>query len=90
MQVPDPVEFAKKRFGNTLQGGATEMDPPTNVRGWLPLIRKLADSPSASGTLRNAFVTQLGAMMQAPATARTKMFDMDELDQDLQGLADGL
>ena len=90
ISVPDPVEFAKSRLGGTLRGRSAGPQSPANVKGWLPVIRSIANAPGASGTLRGAMLTQLSAMVNNPAVPQSTVLDMDDLDRDLQGLANDL
>lgn len=90
VQVPNPVEFAKQRFKGTLQGGASEIQPRIDPAPWMPLFRRLSNAPNASGNLRNAMTAQLGSMIQRPTTGRSRLVDLDELDNDLSFFANEL
>ena len=90
VQVPNPVDFAKQKFKGTLQGGASDIQAQIDPAPWMPLFRRLANAPNASGNLRNAVVAQLGSMIERPQTGRSKLLDLDEMDQDLDTFANGL
>jgi hypothetical protein len=86
--VPNPIEFAKRRLGGSLQGKPADLTQ-RDTRAWIPLFRRIANQPRGSGTLRNAMIEHLSTMINAPSVPTTHVIDMDQMDRDLELFADG-
>lgn len=89
LAIPDPIEFAKQRYSGTLEGGASNFNQ-VDVGPWIPLFRRLANSPNSSGTLRSAFVAHLSNMIRQPLVPESTVIDLDQIDRDLTDYANGL
>jgi len=89
---PDPLEFATRRLGGTLDTttprtfGVQRFD----TAPWVNIIRRIANAPGASGLLRNAFVAKLGELARAPAVVEAELVDFGDLENFLEGFNDGL
>lgn len=86
MPIPDALSFAKKRLGGNLEGAGTVSQTPQDFDKWLPMLRRIAVSPTASGILQRAYVERLSKEMNRPlggsgAIIRQRKFDDQLRDQ---------
>lgn len=84
ISVPSPIDFAKSRLGGTLGRAPAENLSSVDPSSWVPIFRRLANAPRASGILRNALTAQISNLVNNPVTPRGQVVDMDELDADLE------
>jgi len=90
MQVPDPIQFAKDKFGGGDVGvpsarGETKLD----ISQWAPLVKRMANAPGASGLLRSAFVNQYANLARRPYVPQTNLIDMNAMDDEVRKMLDG-
>lgn len=90
MQVPDPIEFAKERFGG--QGVGVPSGAPDqriDISSWLPLAQRMADTPGTSGLLRSAFIKQYANVAKRPYAPDTSVINLQDLDDSVEAMLDG-
>ena len=84
MQTPDPIQFiAQQQQARGLpqeQGQTSLPQRRVDVSGWTPIAARIANSPSASGSLRQAFLHQFSALSRRPYVPDVYVIDMNALD----------
>ena len=92
MQAPDAMQFLTERLQGTLGSRALrqpgERRRSADVRPWLPLIKRLAGAPGASGVLAQAFITQFGNLSRGGLTYEVPTVDMQAAEDGLQAYLD--
>ena len=87
MAVPDPVEFAGQKVGGTLEGaGAGQLQERLSFSNWLPLLRRLATSPTSSGLLQRSFMARMQQEMNRPTGTKTALLRQRDFDNRLETL----
>lgn len=90
MSVPDPIEFLGERGRGTLTDAPSQMSQrPVDVSMWTPIAKRLANSPTASGNLRQAFLHQFAALARRPYVPDVFVADLQEMDRDVENLLNG-
>ena len=85
MQVPDPVEFAMSKLGGgNLQEAGQEVLEKRDFSRWLPLLRRLAVSPTASGLLQRAYVERISTEMNRPMGGSATVIRQRDFDTRLE------
>lgn len=79
--VPDPIEFAKGRLGNTLTGAPSTQTSRLDPTPWMPFLRALVSTPGAGGALTQAFIVQLSNIVNRPSGPQQAVINMDDLDK---------
>ncbi len=89
--APDPIEFAGQKIGGqSLAGaGAGPLEEKLSFTNWLPLLRRLAVSPTSSGLLQRAFVQRMTQEMQRPTGTKTALIRQKDFDNRLETLNNG-
>ena len=85
LPVPDPVDLAAKRAGDTARGqvgGGRTVDPST----WLPLAEQLALAPNAGGAIVSQLANQLTQFRRRPIVSQANFIDLDEMDRTIGSL----
>ena len=91
MSVPDPMEYLGNKLRNTRQGAPN----PQRMRAidpspFMPLLRRLANSPGSSGTLQNAVITQLSNLARRPYVPDIRLGDIQDLDAGVEAMVNAL
>ncbi len=90
MAVPDAVTFAGQKVGGSLAGaGQGPMGQTQSFSNWLPLLRRLAVSPTASGILQRAFVERLSVEMKRPTGGKVAVVRQRDYDERLEDFLNG-
>ena len=85
MQVPDPVQFAMGKLGGgDLQGAGQQVLEQRDFSRWLPLLRKLAVSPTSSGILQRAYVERLSKEANRPLGGSATVIRQRDFDARLE------
>lgn len=86
---PDPIELAAQRLGGKPFQSPQEGVGRLNVNKWLPLLRKLAMSPGASGALQAAYIRTLSQLQTGQVQGgRAVLVDRTALDAGVERLID--
>lgn len=85
MDVPDPIEFAGRRFGGTFTGRpeAGAATRRADVEPWLPFMRALATNPTAGGALPSRYVEVLSNLQRQPNRPIRRVVNFNDLDDAL-------
>jgi hypothetical protein len=79
--VPDPMAFMADRYGGTLSGVPSDVQMrPIDVTPWMGLLRQVANSPTSSSPLQQAFIRQLRNTMRRPMIPDITTVDLNDLD----------
>jgi hypothetical protein len=90
MAVPDAVTFAGQKVGGNLAGAGTAIqNQKISFSNWLPLLRRLAVSPTSSGILQRAFVTRMSQEIQRPTGGKASLIRQRDFDQRLEQFVNG-
>lgn len=90
MQVPDAVQFAKDKFGGSDIGVPSgNPESKVDISRWLPLVKRMANTPGASGNLRTAFINQYANLARRPYVPEVSLFDMNEMDASVEAMLNG-
>jgi hypothetical protein len=90
MAVPDAVAFAQAKLGGDLSGaGQSRLQGKQSFANWLPLLRRLAVSPTSSGILQGAFVRRLSAEMGKPMGGNAALIRQRDFDERLETIVNG-
>ena len=85
MAVPDPIDFAGQKVGGSLEGaGAGQLQEKVNFSNWLPLLRRLATSPTSSGLLQRSFMARMQQEMNRPTGVKTALLRQRDFDNRLE------
>jgi len=89
--LPDPVDFLSERLAGTYASPGTTITPrPTvDVQTFLPLLRRISNSPGSSGVVGQAYLTLFANAMNRPFVYETPLIDMQDADNDLAALLGG-
>ena len=89
-EVPDPVTFAAGKIGGNLAGaGQAPVEDKIDFSNWLPLLRRLATSPTASGLLQRAFIQRMTAEMNKATGTKVALIRQRDFDARLEQLNGG-
>lgn len=88
MPIPDPVSFAASKFGGNLQGAGTQALTPKQFDRWLPLLRRLSQSPTSSGILQRAYLARITAEMARPTGGKATVLRQRDFDKRLEEFND--
>ena len=83
LSVPDPLEFASRRLGNTFTGTPGSAPQSVDPTPWIPLLRTLATSPGAGGALTQAFIAEIGNMTNQAQGGLQSEINLNDLDDAL-------
>ena len=87
MQAPGAVEFAGQKVGGSLEGaGTAPLEEKISFTNWLPLLRRLATSPTSSGLLQRAFIERIQQEMNRPAGVKATVIRQRDFDNRLEQL----
>ena len=87
MQAPGAVEFAGQKVGGSLEGaGTAPLEEKISFTNWLPLLRRLATSPTSSGLLQRAFIERLQMEMNRPTGTKATLVRQRDFDNRLEQL----
>ena len=87
MAAPDPVQFAGQKIGGSLDGaGAAPLTERLSFSNWLPLLRRLATSPTSSGLLQRSFMARMQQEMNRPTGTKTALIRQRDFDNSLEQL----
>lgn len=90
ISVPDPMAFLVEKSRGTLQGAPRQLPQRrVDVSFWTPIAKKLANSPTASGNLRQAFLHQYTALTRRPYVPDVFVANLQEMDNDVESLLNG-
>ncbi len=91
MIAPNPLDFAMQKLGgNDLStAGQGPLEEKISFTNWLPLLRRLAVSPTSSGILQRAFVQRMTQEMQRPTGTKTALIRQRDFDSRLEQLNNG-
>ena len=90
MAVPDAVTFAGQKVGGDLSNaGQGPIQERQSFSNWLPLLRRLAVSPTSSGILQRSFVERLSVEMQRPTGGKAALLTQRSMDERLEEFLDG-
>ena len=85
MQVPDPIQFAMGKLGGgNLQEAGQEVLEKRDFSRWLPLLRRLAVSPTSSGILQRAYVERLSKEANRPLGGSATVIRQRDFDTRLE------
>lgn len=88
MQRPDPINFIASRQKMQVPQPLQMPQRRVDVASWTPLVAQIANTPSASGALRQAFINQYAALSRRPYVPDVYIVDMQALDQATTGYLD--
>lgn len=86
MVVPDPISFAKEKIGGNLAGAGQAPIRPQESSRWLPLLQRLATSPTSSGLLQQAYINRLSQEMGAPRGNQVAILRQRDFDERIDAL----
>ncbi len=90
MDIPDAVTFAGQKVGGDLSGAGTQkLEERQSFSNWLPLLRRLAVSPTSSGLLQRSFVERLTVEQQRSMGGKAKLIRQRDYDQRLEQVVNG-
>jgi hypothetical protein len=90
MAVPDAVTFAGQKAGGNLAGaGQQALSEKQSFSNWLPLLRRLATSPTSSGLLQRAFLARIQAEQRRPQGGKAALIRQRDLDERLAEFNNG-
>lgn len=85
MEIPDAVRFAGQKIGGSLEGaGEGIIEQKIDFSNWLPLLRRLAVSPTSSGILQRAFLKRMTIEMQRPLGTTAALIRQRDFDERLE------
>lgn len=88
--APDPVQMAAGKIGGNLAGaGQAPLQEKIDFSSWLPLLRKLATSPTSSGLLQRAFVARMTTEMNRSTGTKAALIRQRDFDARLEQLNGG-
>ena len=88
--APDPVTFAAQKVGGNLAGaGTAKLEEKLDWSNWLPILRRLATSPTSSGLLQRAFVERMTHEMNKATGTRVALIRQRDFDARLEQLNGG-
>ena len=83
--APDPVQMAAGKIGGSLDGaGAGPLEERISFTNWLPLLRRLAVSPTSSGLLQKAFLKRITTEMNRPTGTKAALIRQRDFDNRLE------
>ena len=83
--APDPVQMAAGKIGGSLEGaGAGPLEEKISFTNWLPLLRRLAVSPTSSGLLQTAFLKRISTEMNRPTGTKAALIRQRDFDNRLE------
>ena len=88
MEIPDPVTLASKKIGGNLQGAGTATLERKQFDRWLPLLRRLSQSPTSSGILQRAYLARMTAEMARPTGGSATVIRQRDFDKRLEEFND--
>lgn len=80
MQIPNVLDFAKKRLGGSLTSGPSRALAPADQTRWQPLLRRIITTPGTSGLLTRTYIDRLSTLAKRPVTSRLAAIDLNALD----------
>lgn len=80
IEVPNVLDFAKKRLGGTIKGRSGGAVAPMDHTRWQPLIREIVTTPGTSGVLTRSYLNRLSTLAKRPVTSRLAAIDLNALD----------
>jgi len=82
--VPNPVDFATQKVGGSLDGAGQEIIDVPDFKRWLPMMQRLASSPTASGILQRAYIARLSKEMNRPLGGSAAVIRQRDFDRRLR------
>lgn len=87
MQVPDPIQFAKQRFGGQVPDPGVPMRD-LDLASWTPLVQRVANQPGSSGMLKQAFIRQFHNLANRPIVPDLRFVDLYDMDEQVSSMLD--
>lgn len=85
--VPDPLDFLGERLAGTLSvDGLGEPRRAADIHSFLPIVKRIATAPGASGVISQAYLTMLSNASKRPLLYETPLIDMQDADDRLEAL----